>query len=267
MADQEQEPIGTTEEEIEVSCEERVGSDSAELVCETQDKPLQKTEKKRAVSQKRTKKKRKSKIRFMDKAKLTGIGLVVGLIIGVIGAVFVQNYNPPDEEQYMDPTIVFERIQAENELVCASQVYSITDKFSNVNRLFDMIEIPITHNSFWYRYVGIIKVGVSLAQADFSCSGNTITVELMHPRIISNEQDMDRSRVLEENNNLLNPIHVQDIDNFQKWCKEQSEAYVAEGGIMEEARQNAEQNLRDMFNAALGDTYTVEFHWKEADGR
>ena len=33
--------------------------------------------------------------------------------------------------------------------------------------------------------------------------------------------------------------------------------------IMDEAKQNAEENIRDMFYAALGDAYAIEFQWRE----
>ncbi len=75
---------------------------------------------------------------------------------------------------------------------------------------------------------------------------------------------MDESGCLEENNNIFNPIHVEDITAFQQRCIEQSEADVVKGGIMDDARQNAEQNIRDMFYAALGDAYTINFTWRNA---
>ena len=75
---------------------------------------------------------------------------------------------------------------------------------------------------------------------------------------------MDKSDVLEENGNLLNPIHVEDVVAFQRKCIEESEKEIAEGGIYDEAKQNTEDNIRNMFNSALGDSYTIEFNWREA---
>ena len=133
--------------------------------------------------------------------------------------------------------------------------------------LYDIIHIPFTTNSFWYRYCGTIKVGVDLSKATYDTSGDdgrTITISLDQPYIISNTPDMDKSGVLEENNNLLNPIHVEDVDAFQRKCIEESEKEIAEGGIYDEAKQNTEDNIRNMFNSALGDSYTIEFNWREA---
>ena len=76
---------------------------------------------------------------------------------------------------------------------------------------------------------------------------------------------METSGVLEENNNILNPIHIEDVDEFQRLCIQQSEQNVLEGGLMEETRENVEQDIRDMFNAALGGSYSVEFVWRQSD--
>lgn len=200
-----------------------------------------------------------------NKVKFTIIGLIIGLVLGIIGTLFLQNFNPPDEERPVSASIVFDRIIAQDELVCASQQYNITDKATSAASFFDICDIPFTENSFWYRYVGTIKAGVNLKNATYSTSGNTITIELDQPHIISNTPDMEKSGVLEENNNIFNPIQVENVDEFQRQCVEQSETEITEGGIMDEARVNAEQNIRDMFVAALGDAYTIEFIWRNAD--
>lgn len=199
------------------------------------------------------------------KAKLIGAGMIAGLLIGVFATLFVQNFNPPDKERTVTASVVFDRIIAQDGLVCASQQYNITDKATNKTTFFDICDIPFLENSFWYRYVGIIKVGVDLNNAAFSTNGNTIKVELDQPYIISNTPDMEKSGVLEENNNIFNPIKVENIDKFQRQCIKQSETEITAGGIFDEARLNAEQSIRDMFDAALGDTYNVEFSWREAE--
>ncbi len=202
--------------------------------------------------------------RAASRFKFALIGLVVGLALGIGGALIAQGINSSSKDAHVAPSVVFDRIVQKSELVTASQGYNITDKATDVNTFFDLFDIPFTQNSFWYRYVGTIKAGVDLENAGFTLDGTTITVALDQPYIISNTPNMEESGVLEENNNILNPIHVQDVDAFQRMCVEQSESQVIDGGLMEEARTNAEQDIRDMFNAALGDAYTVSFEWREA---
>lgn len=202
--------------------------------------------------------------RFASGLRFGLIGLLVGLIIGIGGVLAAQNLGAGSKDAHVAPSVVFDRIVQKSELVSASQGYNITDKAEDVNTFFDLFDIPFTQNSFWYRYVGTIKAGVDLESAEFAQSGDTITITLDQPYIISNTPNMEESGVLEENNNILNPIHVEDVDAFQRMCVEQSESTVLDGGLMEEARINAENDIRDMFNAALGDAYEIAFEWREA---
>lgn len=195
--------------------------------------------------------------------KVALIGLLVGLVVGVGGVLAVQNAGASSSDAHVKPSVVFDRIVQKNELVSASQTYNITDKAGDVNTFFDLFDLPFTANSFWYRYVGTIKAGVDLESATFTQEGSTIKVALDQPCIISNTPDMEASGVLEEANNIFNPIHVEDVDAFQRMCVEQSEEQALEGGLMDEARSNAEQDIRDMLGAALGDGYAVEFEWRE----
>ena len=199
---------------------------------------------------------------FISKAKLATVCVLIGIVVGVVGTVFVTNFNPEDEKS-TTATAVFERIVSENELVSVSQRYSVVDKASDSYTFFDLFDIPFTDNSFWYRYVGTLKAGVNMEDAEIEVNGNTATVTLNTPYIISNTPDMEQSGVLEERNNILNPIHVEDVDSFQAWCVEQGEQNAVDGGLLDEARLEVEDNIRRFFYVALGDECTVEFVWRD----
>ncbi|MEI3377447.1 MAG: DUF4230 domain-containing protein [Coriobacteriales bacterium] len=206
------------------------------------------------------------KKRSISKSFTVKVGLIclaAGLIFGIIGTIFVLNHNPKDE-QGLSPSVVFSRIVSQNELVTASQDYSIVDKVPNTMSFFGLFDLPFTSNSFWYRYVGKIKAGVSLETAEIKTFINVITVTLDQPYIISNTPNMEKSRVLEENNNILNPIHIENVDAFRAKCVEDSEREAVEGGLIAEARTNAENDIRNIFIGAFGDRYTVNFVWRDA---
>ncbi len=206
---------------------------------------------------------------FLLRFKYLVIGVLCGAAIGIAGFLFWQNYNPvdvPDEATIVAASVVFERIQSQNELVSASQNYNITEKASKSNKIpFTNVDIPFTENSYWYRYVGTIKASVNLSTAAFETKGKKIIVSLDQPAISSNTPDMEKSCVLEEHNNALNPITIEDFDNFRRKCQEQSQSEAVEGGIFNEAKTNAEENIRCMFNAAMGDAYEIEFNWRERE--
>ena len=193
------------------------------------------------------------------------MGALIGLVIGIVGVFAVQNLGSSNDEPHVEPSVVFDRIVAKSELVSASQQYNITDKSTQpAATFFDLFDIPFTDTSFWYRYVGTIKAGVDLDQAEFSQEGDIIRITLNQPYIISNTPNMEESGVIEENNNLFAKIPLSEVDEFQRQCIEKSESGAIEGELMDEARANAEQDIADMFNAALGNAYTVEFEWREA---
>ncbi len=197
------------------------------------------------------------------------VGIALGAIVCTI--VLTRLFQPAQEVRYkvkeLSPSTVFERIVAQNEMVSASQAYNIVDKVTDTQRFFDLVDIPWTTKSFWYRYTGTIKAGVNLQTAEYAVDPDDsthITVTLDKPYIVSNEPDMDKSGCLEENNNVLNPIHVDDVDAFQTQCKERSQEEVVGGGLFKEAKSNAESNIRGMFQAALGEDCTVDFVYRKA---
>lgn len=205
---------------------------------------------------------------FVLRFKYLVIGVLAGAILGAFGVVFWQNYNPPDvldESQIVAASVVFERIQSQNELVSASQQYNITEKASKSNKIpFTDVSIPFTENSYWYRYVGTIKASVDLSTASFKARGNKITVTLDQPKISSNTPDMKKSGVLEEHNNVFNPITIQDFDEFRRKCQKQGKTEAIKGGILDEAKVAAEDNIRGMFFAAMGEEYEIEFKWRKS---
>ena len=201
----------------------------------------------------------------MSKIKFAVVGLALGLVLGVAGVLIVQNADSSNGHSNVQPSVVFDRIVSKNELVSASQDYSITEKSTQeAATFFDLFDIPFTDTSFWYKYVGTIKVGVDLEKAEFSQEGNTITIALEQPYIISNTPNMEESGVLEQNNNLFAFVPLEDVDEFQRECIRTSEENAVTGGLLDEAKTNAEEDIRDMFNAALGGAYNIDFEWKAA---
>lgn len=196
------------------------------------------------------------------------IALIVGAIIGAGVVLWIQSSKPKTDDGETSISIVFDRVMAQNELTTASQKYQIVEKVEDTNKLGDFIEVPFTKNSYWYRYVGTLKAAVNLSKAELvSQEGNTITISLEQPYISSNTPDMNESGVLEENNNILNPIHLKDVDEYRKQCTEKAEAEAKEGNLFSEVRANAESNLTQLFSVALGGDYKIHIQWKDAGER
>lgn len=198
-------------------------------------------------------------------AKFTGFagGMLPGLIIGVLGLTFLQGYNPPDESKTLSPSTVFERVVEQNEMASVSQNYCLVDKASDSNSFFELFDILFTGNSFWYRYAGTLKAGVNMKDAGYDLDGQLVTISLSRPYIVSNALDFSKTGVLEERNNVLDPIHIDDVDAFQRACDELGRSEAVKGGLLAEARQSAEKNISGMFAAAFGNEYEIRVVWRE----
>ena len=196
-------------------------------------------------------------------AKFVFVALLVGIVLGATGLFALQKYAPTDSaNSEVTISVVFDRVTQQNELVTASQKYTAVEKVRDANTFFDLFEIPFTENSFWYRYAGTIKAAVDLSQAKLlGQDGNVIRISLPQPYISSNTPDMELSGALEENNNILNPIHIVDVDEYRKKCVEVIEQEAMNGDLFEQARSNAAENLSNLFSIALGAEYVVEIEW------
>ncbi|MFR5090854.1 MAG: hypothetical protein ACLTDR_01545 [Adlercreutzia equolifaciens] len=104
--------------------------------------------------------------KVLAKGKLVVLGALVGILLGVGGTIFFQNYNPPDEDKGAAATAVFGRFVEQAALVGVSQDYCIVDKYPDVETFFDLFDLPWTANSVWYRYAGTLKAGVNMDTAE-----------------------------------------------------------------------------------------------------
>lgn len=195
------------------------------------------------------------------KMKFLLVGLLAGVCIGVAGSSFLANYNPEDEKQTAS-SVVFEQIKSQNELIGASLNYSIVDKSTDSNQIAG-VDIPFTESSFWYRYAGTIKAGVDLSSAEYEETATGVRVTLSAPYIASNTPDKEKTGVLEERRNIVNPIQVADVDAFVATCVAKSEEEALSGDLFANAKANVENSIRAIFSASVGPEFTVEFVWRD----
>lgn len=191
--------------------------------------------------------------------------LLIGIAVGSFGTIFFLNYNPKDEvggRPNESITAVFGRIVEQSSMISAAQDYTFVEKATDAARLFDIIDIPFTENSFWYRYSGTVEAAVDLKDAQIETENETtLRISLPQPEL-SNKPDMDISGVLEEHNNLLNPIHVSDVDQLQRDCIERGNEQARKDGLLSEAKTNTQNNFQRLFDVAFGTgTYNIQIDW------
>lgn len=211
----------------------------------------------------------------IDKNKKFLKGLTMGLVAGIIvtAAIAVaialrpapEPAAEPIEEDDPDAVVMLSQIAEISELATVEQTYSICDKVTNTDRIFDLIDNPFTENWFILAYSATLKAGVNLENAQINIDGTIVRITLPEPEIISNEIHTDSFHVLHESNNVFSPIHVDDVTSYIDQSRTNAEAASLEDGLLDKAKISAEEIVSALLMAGLPEGYTVEFTSPSAD--
>lgn len=197
--------------------------------------------------------------------KVLSTVIIVGLIAGCgyFGYQYLKgkNDNVVTEDTKTDVEIITEKLEGMAELNTGTYLCtSVTTKVDS--KKIKGWKIPGTTKTVIVQYDGTIKAGISdLTLAEVTQEGNKIIISLPDVEITSRELDNDSFEVLDESNNIFNPIVVEDLNEIQSGMKDKMEQSAIEMGIYDIARENAEMILMEMFASADG-RYEVEIVWK-----
>ena len=124
------------------------------------------------------------------------------------------------------------------------------------------LEIPLTEKSFTIQYDGTVKAGIKdLTKADVTQNGNLITVKLPNVEITGSDLDNKSFKLIDESNNIFNPINTEDINSAQQELKDTMIKKAKEKGILKVAKTNAEAVIKAMLGSADGE-YEIKVEWK-----
>jgi len=143
----------------------------------------------------------------------------------------------------------------------ATMEYHYTDagRFTDGKALFGF-DLPFLKKSFTAKWEGVIKAGIDMDQVTFSVdeTNHVLTVGLPEATILSHEILTDSIETLDETKNVFNPISVNDVRKFDATSKEEMETRAEESGLLEKARENAENVISKMFYQTPS-IYTIQF--------
>ena len=123
-------------------------------------------------------------------------------------------------------------------------------------------KIPLTEKSYILQYDGVVKAGIKdLTKAKITEEGNTVIVKLPAVEITNVEFDNKSFKVLDQKNNIFNPINIEDTNDAQKEMKEKMEKQAVEKGLLDIAKRNAEDILAGILKSASND-YEVKIEWQ-----
>lgn len=197
--------------------------------------------------------------------KIISVIVLIALIgVGVIG---VRNHirnkimGLDKHETTNSVQVVKEKLKETAELNTGS--YLCTDVVTREDsRKFKDWNIPLTKKSFIVSYDGTVKAGIKdLTKAEVTQNKENVVVKLPEVEITSTEIDNDSFKVLDESNNIFNPIGVSDLNDAQKELKKEMEERAVEKGVLDLAKNNAEELIAEMLKSPIGD-YDVKIEWQ-----
>ena len=149
-----------------------------------------------------------------------------------------------EAEPVITNSTVSDQLNALQELVTTEYIYTNAGKYENQNQIYIIgqgINIPFTGKRFIVAYDGRIKVGIDISKAkiDVDEAGHTVTVLLPNSQIISHETFEDTLVVLDETNNVFNPISIENYTVFVSGQKADMEQKAIDRGVLTNADQEA----------------------------
>lgn len=172
--------------------------------------------------------------------------------------------NTPLLVDYVTPEIVqkvlYEHTADVSELVCAEYLFTNAAKFTDTSHIIGILDW-LTQKSFIQQWDGAIKAGIDLTNLTIAIEGNTITITMPHAEILSYEVDYESVKVLDEKNNIFNPISVKDKNSFDEQTQEAMKARAIQNGLLVKAEENAQTIIRGFLCASVPGigNYTIEF--------
>lgn len=160
-------------------------------------------------------------------------------------------------------SLISEQLNALRELVTTEYLYTNSGKYENQNQITIIgkdINIPFTGKRFIVAYDGRIKAGIDIGQTqiDIDEDARAITITLPKSEIVSHETFEDTLVVLDETNNVFNPISIENYNEFVSEQKDSMEKKAIERGLLTNADAEAKLMVQSFLSQIPGiDTYKL----------
>lgn len=179
------------------------------------------------------------KTRFLVAVIFALVLCVICALVGMYFAGMSASIRVPDEAPpVISGRVLEERLQSVQKLVSTEYYYTQMGSFEE-QRDFYGWNIPFTTKRFIVSYDGVIKAGVDLSQVKVEVGEGRVTVTLPPAAIISHEIPEDSIKVLDESNNVLNPIRIEDYTDFTQAQKQEMEEQAIGNGLLDIAKGKA----------------------------
>lgn len=167
----------------------------------------------------------------------------------------------------VSPTISLEILYSEindiAELATIEYMFTNAEEFTHSKDFYGLFKIPFTEKSFIIKWDGRIKAGIKVDEIVIELDelAKKIVVTMPSAEILSYETDHDSVEILDEQDNMFNPLTIEDKIQFDAATEESMKSRAIENGVLEKAQANAQTIIARLLsaNAAVGDDYSIEF--------
>lgn len=144
--------------------------------------------------------------------------------------------------------------------LATQSAYCTEVEVTEASRQLFGVTIPFTQSKYIYSYDVVIKAGLDFTDVTWSQQDGTIRVTLPEIRVLSNEIDLDSLKVYHEDESLFRNITLEENNAALADLKARAEQDAIGNGLLEEARDNAQQILTAFFANQYDLTeYRLEF--------
>lgn len=144
--------------------------------------------------------------------------------------------------------LIFERLVNSNELTTVKYNYSNVLSIKD-NLKFKDINIPFTERVIILKYDGHIKAGVDLDKGKIKIHGKTLTITLPNATILDNIINEEDIEVLNEKDNIFNPLENQEVFDALSKCKLEKETELLNSGFLTEVNNDTKVFIEDLFKS------------------
>lgn len=152
-------------------------------------------------------------------------------------------------------------IKSVGKLTTIDYHYTYAGTHEDVKTFFETdIELPWTKNSFIAQWGGVVAIGVDLSNVKITVdeTNKTIAVSIPQAEIFYHDVDEESFEVLDQKNNIFNPIDVVDKIEFDKKYEKKIYEKVTDNRMIEDAYDNAKNMIENMLGVVAQD-YKINF--------
>lgn len=173
-------------------------------------------------------------------------------------------------ERTIDSTVLGSSFGDIAELATEEYAFSEVGKFDDEGLRLLGARVPFTGKNFLVSYEGRVTAGIkdaSRIEVDVDDAARALTVRLPQVEVIEAHVDAESAEVWDQTMNPLNQVKVSDVTEFISSREDAAEQKAVEHGLLDRARNQAEQLVVNHAKALTAGTgmqdYDVKVEWME----